>query len=290
MFVKVEQIRKDTHTSPRFHFLASFDPSRLWRIQLLVMSLSRPLTAFSALSFDCYGTLVDWESGIVNGLQPLIRRLSSSDASQYDKNALLERYIYHEGVIQTKNPEWKYTVILEHVYEALAVELRLQDFVTPEEKTAFGASIKEWPAFPDTVSVLKELNKHYKLIILSNVDNDSFNRTLAGPLAEVKFDAVYVAEDIGTYKPNLHNFEYLVEHTEQAFQIPKERLLHTAYALHHDLVPAHEIGLATCWIERKPNAIGGELSEVAGRLELAYQFAELADLAEAAKVAFDALD
>jgi 2-haloalkanoic acid dehalogenase type II len=139
------------------------------------------------------------------------------------------------------------------VYDELANEFGLKDAVTKKERSEFGASIGKWPAFPDTIAALKELARHYKLVILSNVDKESFSKTLQGPLAGISFDAVYVAEEIGSYKPQLRNFEYLIQHCEKDLQVPKHRILHTAYALNHDLVPASEAGFACCLIERRPN-------------------------------------
>ncbi|RAO72235.1 uncharacterized protein BHQ10_008247 [Talaromyces amestolkiae] len=243
--------------------------------------MARSLETYDLLSFDCYGTLVDWEGGIVQGLKPLLDRLDKQHPLKDDKIAILQRYKHHEGRIQEAFPTLKYASILSKVYEELASEWDLRETITDNESVAFGASIGSWPAFPDTLPALRELQNHFKLVILSNVDKESFSKTLTGPLGGFKFDATYIAEEIGSYKPDLNNFQYLVQHCERDLQVPKEKILHTAYALVHDLVPAQKLGLGTCWIERKPNAMGGELSQVQGQLSLDFQFRSLGDMADA---------
>ncbi|KAH8881877.1 putative haloalkanoic acid dehalogenase [Thozetella sp. PMI_491] len=248
--------------------------------------MAQSLQSYALLSFDCYGTLVDWEGGIVQGLKALTSRLENSNSLRDDAFAVLGRYMHHEGQIQKRHPDMKYAAVLEAVYDELANELGLKDTVTEDERHAFGASIGNWQAFPDTIPALTELQKHFKLVILSNVDKESFAKTLAGPLAGIQFDAVYVAEDIGTYKPDLRNFQYLVQRSDADLQVPKDKVLHTAYALIHDLVPAHAAGLSTCWIERTPNAMGGDISEVGEQLGLNFRFKTLKDLADAAAKQF----
>ena len=118
---------------------------------------------------------------------------------------------------------------------------------------AFGASIQDWPAFPDSAEALGYLKQHYQLVILSNVDRASFahsNQKLG-----VEFDAVYTAEDIGSYKPDPRNFEYMLARLA-ARGIAREQILHTAESLYHDHVPAKRFGLATCWIHRRAGKAG----------------------------------
>ncbi|KAK2740627.1 hypothetical protein FQN57_005996 [Myotisia sp. PD_48] len=246
------------------------------------MSSARNLRSFSALSFDCYGTLVDWETGVYNALKPLCSRLDTSHPLKEDRISLLNRYSYHSSRIQEREPTLLYDLLLGKVYIELAKELDLIDQISNEEATHFGESISTWPTHPDTIDALHRLKKHYKLVILSNVDKASFNKTLAGQLAGVDFDAVYVAEEIGTYKPDLRNFEYLVDHVKADLGIEKDKLLHTAYALFHDMVPATKIGLATCWIERLPNAIGH--GYLRSELDLDFQFKTLGEMADDAGV------
>src|SRR5262249_1928845 len=155
------------------------------------------LTAFKALTFDCYGTLIDWESGMIAALQPLTRRISRS----ITRNEILEAHARHEASQQLYTPAKPYRELLPIVYKRLAEEWGVG--TTQQECSAYGRSIEHWPAFADSPGALQYLKKHYKLIILSNVDNASFehsNRRL-----QVAFDAVYTAEDVGSYKPSTRN-------------------------------------------------------------------------------------
>ena len=244
------------------------------------------LTDFQALSFDCYGTLVDWERGITEALGPITSRLPE-DSPLKDRDTLLNTFDTEASALQASGPGTPYNQVLESAYRALATKNGVS--ATPEAEQAFSATIGSWPVFPDTLEALRRLKKHFKLIILSNVDNRSFRETLAGPLAGIDFDAVYVAEDIGSYKPDSRNFEYLARRCAEELHVPRERLLHTAYALNHDLAPASKLGLSTCYIERHPNALGGSIDQAAEGLKLDYSFAtlqEFADAADAADAAF----
>ena len=121
------------------------------------------------------------------------------------------------------------------------------DLATPakSEADAFGASVNQWPIFPDTIEALKQLKKHYKLVILSNVDKQSFAHVLKGALAGVEFDAVYVAEEIGSYKPDLKNFQYLFSHARDDLGVQMEQILMTAVGLKSDHVPAMKVGMTS---------------------------------------------
>lgn len=110
--------------------------------------------------------------------------------------------------------------------------------------------MSKWPAFPDTIEALNRLQQHYKLVILSNVDQKSFQEVLEGPLKEVKFDAVYTAEEIGSYKPDRNNFHYLLDHVREELGVQKAQVLHTAYGLKSDHVPAKEMGMSSAFIAR----------------------------------------
>src|SRR5262245_28030353 len=147
------------------------------------------LTDFKVLTFDCYGTLIDWESGMFEALKPLVSRV----AGPLSRDAVLEAHARHEAAQQPTTPARLYKDLLAIVYKRLAEEW---DVPAPwSECIAYGQSIRNWPAFEDSAAALQYLKKHYKLVILSNVDNESFafsNRKL-----QVEFDAVFTAEDIG---------------------------------------------------------------------------------------------
>ena len=139
-----------------------------------------------------------------------------------------------------------YRDVLAVVYKRLAEQWGVT--ASWDECVAYGNSIGNWPAFPDTPDALKYLKQHYKLVILSNVDNQSFaasNRRLG-----VEFDAIYTAEDIGAYKPAAKNFDYMLEKLSGS-GVAKSSILHTAESLFHDHVPANRHKLASCWIYRR---------------------------------------
>jgi 2-haloacid dehalogenase len=200
------------------------------------------LTDFAALSFDCYGTLIDWETGILAALRPWVARhgLAATD------DTLLAEFSRVEPELQAARPAMLYPDILADAFRSLG--RHFDRAVSDAEARAFGQSVKDWPAFPDSAAALAYLKRHYKLAILSNIDRASFahsNRKLG-----VEFDLVVTAEDVGSYKPTPRNFEVLLERMA-ALGVPKERLLHTAESLYHDHVPAKRFGLATAWIYRR---------------------------------------
>jgi 2-haloalkanoic acid dehalogenase type II len=253
----------------------------------------RPLTSFKALSFDVYATLVDWESGIFDALSPLNERLPSTYPFKDDRRALLQMYTRLEGELEHKHPDMRYNTLLGLVYKAIATELGIADVVQDDEMAkemeTFGESVGIWPAFPDTVAALKVLGKYYKLIILSNVNNENIERTRVGPLGSIPFSATYTAQEIGSYKPDLQNFEYLVNHAKSDLGVERGQILHTAQALKHDHVPAKKAGLASCWIERGGDdaVIGGRITDFdKGELELLFRYKTLGGMAAAVEEAF----
>ena len=193
------------------------------------------LADFRALTFDCYGTLIDWESGITKALSPLIERANR----QLTRNEVLEAFARQEFKQEAQTPTKRYSELLSVVYKRLAEQWGTS--AGPDECEAFGASIGDWPVFPDTVDALQYLRKHFKLIILSNVDNRSFASSNK-KLGEV-FDAIYTAEDAGAYKPSPQMFDYMLGHIGD-LGLAKEDILHTAESLFHDHAPANALGLA----------------------------------------------
>jgi len=204
------------------------------------------LTDYKALTFDVYGTLIDWETGMVNGLKPLTDKVGG-----LTRDTILEAHAFHESTAQKWTPGKPYSQLLATVYKRLAEEWRVQ--VDWEECLAYGASVKDWPAFEDSADALAYLREHYKLVVLSNVDNASFaqsNEKLGAP-----FHMVYTAEDIGSYKPSPRNFDYMLENL-QRLGIHKQDILHTAESMFHDHGPANRFGLANCWIYRRHDKEG----------------------------------
>ena len=202
-------------------------------------------SAFRAFTFDCYGTLIDWEQGILRAL----RALPGIDA---DDEALLAAFARHEHAIQEENPAMLYPGVLSCVCKALAADIGRA--ATDEEAAAFGASIADWPPFPDTVDALAYLKQHGLLMVLSNVDRASFShsaRRLGDP-----FHAVVTAEDVGSYKPAPAHFERAKTLLTDDGIAPGE-VLHVAQSLFHDVVPGRAAGFSTCWIDRRAGRPGG---------------------------------
>jgi len=201
------------------------------------------LTDFRALTFDCYGTLIDWETGIWNALQPLLH----TGKIAIEREAALIAFGRFELEQEEQTPSLRYSDLLSVVHARLAKDWGVS--TNAEQHDRFGASVPDWPAFADSAEALAHLKRHYKLIILSNVDRKSFaaSNTKLG----VSFDAVYTAEDIGSYKPDPRNFTYLTERLQADFGISRHEILHVAQSLLHDHVPAEKAGLARAWIDRR---------------------------------------
>lgn len=200
------------------------------------------LSDFSVLTFDCYGTLIDWEAGIEQAIQPWLEAQGATPS----RDALLRAFGRYESHHQEASPGLRYPALLAAVHKDIAKEFD----VAPDEAAAraFGASVAAWPAFPDTPDALRYLKQHYKLVILSNVDRESFRHSAAR--LGVELDAVYTAEEIGSYKPDPRNFQYMLDRLAD-LGIERADILHTAESLHHDHVQASRFGLATCWIRRR---------------------------------------
>jgi len=231
------------------------------------------LTDFKALTFDCYGTLIDWESGMIDGLKPLTERA----ARKLSRNDILEAHARHESSQQKWTAGRRYRDLLPIVYKRLAEEWGV--IVTPEECVAYGESVKDWPAFADSAEALRYLKKHYKLIILSNVDNKSFS--FSNKKLGVDFDAIYTAEDIGSYKPSARNFDYMLEKL-RTIGIGDKQILHTAESMFHDHGPANKTGLASCWIYRRHADQGfGATMHPGDMPKVDFRFNSMADLAKA---------
>lgn len=200
------------------------------------------LTDFKVLTFDCYGTLIDWETGMLAGLAPLTSQLKR----EISPNEILETHARYESAQQSQTPTKRYQELLPLVYRRIAEEWHIS--VSWDECVRYGQSIKEWPPFPDSVEALKYLKQYYKLVILSNVDNQSFSES--NKKLEVDFDAIYTAEDIGSYKPAAANFDYMLTMLKK-LGFEKADILHTAESMFHDHKPANRCGLKSCWIYRR---------------------------------------
>ncbi len=204
------------------------------------------LSDFKVLTFDCYGTLIDWESGMLEALRPLADRVAG-----LARDRILEAHARHESFQQAQTPGRRYSELLATVYRRLAEEWGVS--VSWEECRDYGRSVQNWPAFTDSAGALAYLRRYFKLVILSNVDNESFQASSV-KLA-VDFDGVYTAEDIGSYKPAGRNFDYmLAKLKERGYE--KSDILHTAESMFHDHGPANQFGLASAWIHRRHDKDG----------------------------------
>ena len=249
-----------------------------------------PLTHFSLLSFDIYGTLIDWETGISTAiLTSAPFQTLPNDHPLKDRTTILKAYENLERSIQTTDPSLEYSALLSQVYHRLCTEHAIIPSSPTEIDEAakqFGNSVKDWPLFADTLSAIRTLRKRYKLVPLSNSSPQTFGASLAGPFDGFEFDAAYLAADIGSYKPDLRNFEYLVEHVKSEFGIEKERVLHVAQSLYHDHVPARKMGLERCWVDRE--GVMGEVGlDKSGDVPVNWIVKNLAELAEIVEKAFE---
>lgn len=228
---------------------------------------------FTVLSFDCYGTLVDWESGIWAALQPLL----AVSAISLARDEALAAFARHESAQEAETPGLLYAELLARVHRRLAAEWGIQS--DEAGGRAFGASVGDWPAFPDSAEALAYLQRFYKLVILSNIDRASFARSNAR--LGVGFFAVYTAEEIGSYKPDPRNFRYMLDRLAAAGRAPGD-ILHVAQSLYHDHVPANQCGLHSAWIDRRQGSAGwGATPPPAGEVHYDFRFGSLAELVAA---------
>jgi 2-haloacid dehalogenase len=199
--------------------------------------------AFSALTFDCYGTLIDWERGLLDALQPVLapRGIDAPD------DELLERYASHEAALEA-GEYLPYREVVARSLHGLGEEL---GFVPSEdEAAAFADAVGDWPAFPDSAAALRRLATRFRLGVITNCDDDLFGRS--NRRLGVTFDWVLTAQALRGYKPRPANFELALER----IGLPRERVLHVAQSLYHDHVPAKELGLTTVWVDRRHGRSG----------------------------------
>ena len=223
-----------------------------------------------ALTFDCYGTLIDWESGIVRALDALLDPASAKP----DPDTLLEQLGRFEPVAE-QGPFRRYREVLEDVArmygDAYSVE------VDGIAAAAFASSVALWPPFADSTEGLRALSGRYRLAIVSNVDDDLFEGSAAR--LGVSFDAVVTAEQVGSYKPARAHFDEVLER----LALPREKVVHCAQSLYHDIGPASTLGFRCVWVNRRAGKPGkGATPPAAATPDL--EVPDLASLARAAGV------
>ncbi|MDZ7960084.1 MAG: haloacid dehalogenase type II [Aulosira sp. DedQUE10] len=198
---------------------------------------------YKVLTFDCYGTLIDWESGILAALKPIL----STHRHHLDDEQILQLFAEFEAEIQ-KGEYITYKEVLRKVVQRFGEQFGFEP--SDEELYALSASIKHWLPFPDTIEALKSLKKQFKLAIISNVDDNLFAYS-AQHLA-VEFDWIITAEQVKSYKPSLNNFRAAIE----KIGLPIEQILHVACSVYHDIVPAKSLGISTVWVNRRASKAG----------------------------------
>jgi 2-haloacid dehalogenase len=199
------------------------------------------LDAFDVLTFDCYGTLIDWETGLLAALRDALRRLDAGD------DELLESYAVHEA--QAEQPPYRsYREVLATGVRAVAADLGLE--VGDEAVERFSECVRDWPAFPDSAEALGRLHERYRLGVITNCDTDLF--AASNEKLGVTFDWVVTAEMARSYKPAPAGFELAFE----TIDVPRERILHVAQSLFHDHVTAKALGLSSVWIDRRHDRPG----------------------------------
>jgi 2-haloacid dehalogenase len=232
---------------------------------------------YRALTFDCYGTLIDWESGLLAALAPWRAQAGVTVAD----GELLAAFAAAESRIEAEQPGLLYPRVLAESLAALAAGLGASASLA--QSAALGASVKDWPAFPDSAEALAYLKRRYKLGILSNIDDVSFaasNRKLG-----VAFDIVVTAEQVGSYKPNPAHFEEGFRRLA-AQGVTRDQILHVAQSLFHDHVPAKRLGMTTVWINRRKGKEGwGATMPPEAAVAPDAEFLSLAALAEVHRAA-----
>lgn len=236
------------------------------------------LTSYSALSFDVYGTLIDWEAGIA----AVLSQWAQKHGSDLDDEALLLAYADHEAAVEAEYPSLAYPEVLQAAFRRTAKTVNLP--INDADVQALGSSVPQWPAFADSAEALQRLKQHYKLIILSNVHEEG----VAGSIQhlQVDFDQVNTAQAIGSYKPSARNFQFLLERIAD-LDVEKTQLLHVAQSLFHDHVPAKAVGLDTVWINRRHDKPGwGATPDPKAEVTPDLTFPSLAAFADAVDSAF----
>ena len=198
---------------------------------------------FDVLTFDCYGTLIDWEAGLAAAFAPVL----TAHGIAADDEDLLARYARHEAAAEA-GPYRTYREVVARGLDGVAEELGFTP--TAGERAAFGAAVADWPAFPDSADALARLATRFRLGVITNCDDDLF--AAAAEKLGVAFDPLVTAQQAGAYKPAERPFALAFERLD----VPRERILHVAQSLFHDHVTAKRLGLTTVWIDRRGGRSG----------------------------------
>jgi 2-haloacid dehalogenase len=209
-----------------------------------------PWNDFEVLTFDCYGTLIDWETGILESLRPVF----AAHRIELIPDSVLELYGELESAAE-RGEYREYKAVLRSVLEGLGARFGFAP--TAEELQRFSTSVKDWPAFPDSAPALQALHRKYRLAIISNIDDDLF--AFSAQRLQTNFDWIVTAQQAKSYKPSLNNFGLAFDR----IGVPRQRILHVAQSLFHDIAPANALGLSTVWVNRRQNKEGSGATPVA---------------------------
>jgi 2-haloacid dehalogenase len=223
----------------------------LWIVEATNLTIIMlDLTRFQALTFDCYGTMIDWESGIFSALRPIL----AAHGKMLSDSALLA--LYAELELAAEQGEYlRYRDVLQSVVRSLGERLRFTP--TDAELRSLSESVATWQPFPDTVEALRKLKKRYQLAVMSNIDDDLFAAT--APKLGVAFEQIITAQQAGCYKPCMNIFRL----AEKRIGVSREHWLHIGQSIYHDVIPAQSLGLATVWVNRRSPRPGAGAAKAA---------------------------
>ena len=230
-----------------------------------------PIIGKRVLTFDCYGTLIDWETGILDRVRPWFQEAGRADVPD---DLVLTAFALHQARHQQPRPALPYPDVLRLTWRDIAATFGLSD--DAEHDRLFAESCSDWPPFPDTITALKQLSSRFALVALSNVDNASLARSLQ--LLRVPFLLTVTAEDVGSYKPGLAHFETALRRlAEEGYS--QESILHVAQSRHHDVDPAGRLGIPTVWVNRRhgKRGTGATIANAAEPYATTLSLAELAN-------------
>jgi 2-haloacid dehalogenase len=218
------------------------------------------LTRFKVLTFDCYGTMIDWETGIFSALRPIL----AAHGKKISDSVLLELYSELEASAEAsaeKGEFLRYRDVLQSVVRGFGERLGFSP--TDAEVRSLPQSLANWQPFPDTVEALRKLKSRYQLAVISNVDDDLFAST--APKLGVVFDHIITAQQAQCYKPCIRMFQL----AEERIRVSRERWLHVGQSIYHDVIPAQSLGIATVWVNRpSPRPGAGAATAAAGTPDL----------------------
>ena len=223
------------------------------------------LESIRLITFDCYGTLIDWENGMLAALRPLLLK----DGRSVSDSQILELYGEIEAELEA-GPYLPYRQVLAQA--AREIGRRVETEISAEEGSAFAESLTRWKPFLDTVSALQSLGRRFRLGIISNVDDDLFAETRK-KLAPMEFDFVVTAQQMRSYKPSHKNFEEAIRRSG----LSKDQVLHAGQSLYHDIAPANALGIQNVWVNR-PSIRPGSGAARPGIATPSYEVHSLAEL------------